>query len=403
MTGAVKLTPATARELAPGKTLRDHEVKGLQLKAYKGGKSWLLYYRTREGVERRPKLGSFPEMPLSSAREAAKDLKARVARGEDPSADWSRARAEPTVNDLCDKWLERKKGQQADNTHHENTLLIDCHIRPGLGSMRVSKVTLSVVDDFLKDVLNRKYVKPERLERDAKHGLTTAPGAANHVRTLLRTLFNFALENGWEVQRINGQPKNPVAKSAIQHIAKRKRLAEPHELTAILSELGRLEAEYPAHVAAIWTLFFSGGRVGEIEQAKTSQLSKGHLTLERHKTYKHIDDKKVHIPAFVRQMIEKLPVTKGDRLFGEIALKRIWDDIRTKAGCPDLQMRDARRTFASYALKAGFTLDAFGKLLGHTETRTTSGYSWLIEGDGESMVEKIAETMLSAVNASPPV
>lgn len=394
-----KLTPATARDLTFGETLRDHEVIGLRLCANKTSKSWELYYRTRAGIERRPKLGSFPEMSLARARDAAKAIKDRVAIGEDPGAEWQAARAAPTVNELCNQFLnEWGPKHQSKRTLHENELLIERHIRPGLGSKKVADVTRKDVDTFLENVLNRKYVPAERV---AKDGHASVPSAANHVRSLLRHLFNLAHEDfGYAIQKVDGAPLNPVTKTVRQPSEPRQRLAQPAELCAILTGLGALEATKPAHAAALWTLIFCGGRVGEVEHATKEQYDGSALVLQKHKTFKKIGTKRVRLPAFICEMVDRLDA-KGDRLFGDIALKRVWNDIRVKAGCPDLQMRDARRTFASYALRCGYGLDAIGKLLHHTNIRTTGGYSWLTEEGGDEMIERIAQTMLQHGGALP--
>lgn len=397
------MTPAQARDFRGPGILRDDEVVGLQLIVSNAGKKrWFYYHRVRSGKERRPKLGNFPAMSLGEARRAAKDIAEKVAKGEDPSAAWQAERAAPTVAELCDKYLnEWGPKHNSSRTLKENRHLIECHIRPGLGRYKVAEVTREDVDSFLDDVLNRRYVDAARRERD---GIEQAPSAANHVRTLLRHLFNLARDDfRWSIQKVDGESINPVRKTVKQHIEQRQRLAEPAELRAILTLLGEHEDEWPAHVAAIWTLFFSGGRVGEIEKAAKAALDGNRIVLKKHKTFKKIGTKPVRLPSFIVEMIGKLDV-EGDRLFGEIALKRFWGLIREKAGCPDLQMRDARRTFASYALQCGFTLDAIGKLLGHTNIRTTGGYTWLVEelsGERNEMVERIAAEMLSTLKPSP--
>ncbi len=391
----LQLTPATAKELPPGKSLRDHEVKGLQLIAGTQGKSWHLYYRTREGKERRPKIGSWPEMPLSRARAVAKDLKERIAAGEDPSAAWKQERDAPTVADLCDRYLsEWAPRHNTPRTLKEKQLLIDCHIKPGLGNRKVAEVTRAMVDRFLDDVLNRRYIPAERKAQDR---VAKAPGAANHVRTLLAHLFSLARSDfGMAIQKIDGESVNPVHKTVRHRIDKRKRRAEPTELAALLQELDRLEPDYPVHVACLWTLFFTGGRVSEVLHAKKSQLRGDTLVLSEHKTMKHIGEKTVQLPGIVVERLAKLDV-KGERLFGDIALKSIWKQIRVAANCPGLQLRDARRTFASYALSgAGLGLDVTGKLLGHTDPRTTSGYAYLLDNHSRQMVDNIAETMIAA-------
>lgn len=172
---AVKLTPATARDTPAPAVLRDHEVSGLQLRVRPTGRVWHLWYRTRAGTERRPKLGNFPEMSLARARELAKDLKEKIARGEDPSQQWADARNAPTVAELCDRYLSEWAPRHKEPASvEEDRKLIVAHVKPGLGSARVADVDKPAVERFLGDVKDRRYT------RDTG-GRSTAPGAANQI------------------------------------------------------------------------------------------------------------------------------------------------------------------------------------------------------------------------------
>jgi Arm DNA-binding domain len=86
-------------------------------------KSWQFYYRTRQGLQRRPTIGRFPQMSLSEAREMAKALDRRVSLGEDPSAEWQEAREAPTVADLAKKYLDgHAKKKNSERWAHEAEL-----------------------------------------------------------------------------------------------------------------------------------------------------------------------------------------------------------------------------------------------------------------------------------------
>ena len=55
-----------------GDELVDDDVRGLQLRVQKRRKTFLLYYRTKSGQRRRPKLGDFPSMTLRRGRRAGR-------------------------------------------------------------------------------------------------------------------------------------------------------------------------------------------------------------------------------------------------------------------------------------------------------------------------------------------
>lgn len=389
----VKLTPATARDTPAPAVLRDHEVSGLQLRVKTTGRVWFLWYRTRAGVERRPKLGSFPEMSLARAREVARDLKEQIARGEDPSQRWAEQRAAPTVAELCDRylaeWAPRHKEPQSVD---EDRKLIDAHVKPGLGSVRVAELDKPAVERFLDDVRARRYTRQSG-------GRGTAPGAANHVRALLSKMMNLAITDyGWR-SHADG---NPVKGTVKFQLPKRRRKAEPDELRRVMAAIETLEAEYPYHAAALVCLFVTGLRPGEVLGARWEDFDGARLVFRTHKTSRYIGDKVVPLPAEMLERIAKFQRGRHDaRLFGRIDLRWTWERVRAAAECPDLQMRDARRTFASYALSAGLTLDQIGDLFGHTTTATTRGYSWLLTGARESVAERAAERILAEASSEP--
>lgn len=70
-----------------------------------------------------------------------------------------------------------------------------------------------------------------------------------------------------------------------------------------------------------------------------------------------------------------------------------WDILRKEAGCPDLRLHDLRRTFASAALTAGYSLNQIGELLGHASPQTMAGYAYLMPQPAALAVEAIANKL----------
>ncbi|MDX2263416.1 MAG: hypothetical protein NW215_00390 [Hyphomicrobiales bacterium] len=65
------------------------------------------------------------------------------------------------------------------------------------------------------------------------------------------------------------------------------------------------------------------------------------------------------------------------------------EKIRTLANCPDLQLRDARRTFESVTNSAGKSLEDVSRMLHHTSATTTRRYAFLFD---EVQKVHVAET-----------
>lgn len=129
------------RSLAEGKTLKDNLVTGLHVRSRRTKKTWFLYYRTKAGAERRPKLGEYPTLSIAEARRVAKELLTQVALGKDPSAAWQADREAPTMDDLWKRyWTEyapRKKSRQEDHR------LWATFIAPSLSNLRVDEVSIA--------------------------------------------------------------------------------------------------------------------------------------------------------------------------------------------------------------------------------------------------------------------
>lgn len=86
--------------------------------------------------------------------------------------------------------------------------------------------------------------------------------------------------------------------------------------------------------------------------------------------------------------------------YTENAIRRIWDDIRTKAGISkSLRLYDAtRHSFASQLVNTGSALYKVSKLRGHTNTKTTERYA---HANIESLRTDLQKLSLTVTRLSP--
>ena len=96
----MKLTSAAIDKAPVGATLKDSTVPGLECRIFERRKSFYLYYRTKSGKQRRPKIGDLGVLTIPQARQIARDMLVEVAAGGDPQAERRQARGEPTVKEL---------------------------------------------------------------------------------------------------------------------------------------------------------------------------------------------------------------------------------------------------------------------------------------------------------------
>src|SRR5690606_25493489 len=81
----------------------DEKQSGLALKVTPAGRYvFLCYYRTPDGVQRKPKLGDWPTMTVATARRMAAEFRLKAAQGNDPSAARQEARQVPTLRQFWD-------------------------------------------------------------------------------------------------------------------------------------------------------------------------------------------------------------------------------------------------------------------------------------------------------------
>ena len=92
----VRLTKRTvdaAKPAAREYVLWDTDIKGFGLKVTPAGrKSYLLKYRTKAGIARKPAIGAHGTITAELARGIARDWAAEIAKGRDPSSDRRDAR-----------------------------------------------------------------------------------------------------------------------------------------------------------------------------------------------------------------------------------------------------------------------------------------------------------------------
>ena len=215
--------------------------------------------------------------------------------------------------------------------------------------------------------------------RDWHQSFEETPYAGNRNLEVLSRMFRFAEEE--ELRAINS---NPCVLVKAFREKSRKRFATPEEIKVLGRILIRESAAHPQAVGFIYTLMFSGSRPSAIERAEWSQLVRiehegqryGVLTFEGKSTHQTGQDEVVIIPTRVLEIIDSLPKLSS-RIFNCKMPVKLWNKIRIEAGCPDLRMRDFRRTFSTIGRAAGVTMDDLAGLMNHKSTQTTMSYALL--------------------------
>ena len=367
-----------------GDILWDDKIKGLHLRCLPKRKSFYLAFRTKGGRhQRRPKLGDLGTITLGQARDLAREMLAEVAAGRDPMDERRGRRAALDFDQLADKYLDYirtdPKDRKKPKSIREDEKLLDSHLRGRWGRRSVDSLTQDDVEALHK-------------------AMAATPYQANRALSLLSRMMNLAEK--WHLRPPRSNPCRHVARYPER---KRKRLMTGKEAPAIAAELAKREAEYPACVLFIYLLVLTGARPDEIARAKWTDIRDGAIVLTEHKTDGHMEERIIFLPPQAVALLERLPRTSGT-ITGIKSPRWLWEEVREAAGCPDLRLYDLRRTFASAALRAGYTLDQIGELLGHQSGTTTKRYAWLLEesrAEAATATSRVLDGMLTKQLPAP--
>jgi integrase len=389
------LTNTALGALRAPDVLWDTLVPGLHVRARGLSKAYFLYFRTKAGVERRPKLGDTTVLSIAQARDNARAMLAAVAEGRDPMAERTKAKSEPTMDEA---WAEVEAnvyncGKAWDR---EAKRLYELHASPKIGGVRVRALSVTEV-------------------RAMHVGMKATPFEANRTLAVVSKICSYGEGGGVEWRAPGSNPCQAVARYPEP---KRTRFAKPFELPKLRALLDR-EAETPARrpaVAFIWLLAFSGARPSEIERALPSMLERvdvkdvgrcGVLRIPEGKTG-HRD---VFLPPQAMRVIDTLPAAglplrdrhrrvQAMTITGLRMPRALWSRVRAEAGCPDLWARDWRRTFATVGFSGGENKHTVSDLLGHASVQTTNIYALLMQDPALAASARIA-TRMEALLATP--
>jgi hypothetical protein len=126
-----------------------------------GARTWALQYRVKSTSRQREiSIGDAASWPINKAWERGHELRRVVDSGGDPLGDLESKRAEPTVAELIERFLEEALPSRAPRTQIEYKSMLQRRVLPALGRLKVAVVTR---DDIER--LHRKITAEGKLRR----------------------------------------------------------------------------------------------------------------------------------------------------------------------------------------------------------------------------------------------
>jgi integrase len=359
----------------------------------RGARIYILKYRAGR-AQRWLVLGRHGDVTTDEARIKATKLRGAIANGEDPAFARDERAAEPTVDELADRFLkEYAQPHKKPRSLEEDRRNLEKHVRPAIGRMKAGDVTRQ---DLLK----------------LHHKMRATPGAANRVMALCSKMFGLAEE--WGIRSAESNPCRHIKKFA-EHA--RDRFLSADELQRLGKALNEAALdEHPNGIGIIRLLLLTGCRLSEILTLEWSHVDfeRGCLRLPDSKT----GAKVVHLGTAALDLLASLPRYARPFVFPAVrrasgaprsrrvglghfvGIQRVWQRVRARAGLDAVRIHDLRHTFASWSVIGGASLHITGALLGHRQTATTARYAHLAADPMREAASRVAGTLATALVGS---
>lgn len=225
--------------------LRDATLAGFLCKiAPSGRKTFMLQYRTMEGIRRKPAIGAYGEITADQARAIAQKWMAEVKAGGDPLLSKQKRREVHTLKELFSEFMERHVAQRCrPRTYETYGRCVRKHVIPTLGHVKIDTIAKEAMVELIA-------------------GFARQPALGNVIMTCLKKMFNFAeywgyLEKG----------KNPCKGIKRYPIKDPTRLLLDDEVSRIFRYLDHAECnelEYKCCILAVRLQFAFSARISEI-------------------------------------------------------------------------------------------------------------------------------------------
>ena len=369
-------TPAEGREV-----WYDSKTPGLCLRKTHTGAASFYLYRWHAGRPVKIRLGTYPDLSLVSARDAAATALGDFAKGAEPSVTRTKSGARLTLGDLWAHYLDQH-AKPRKRTWHVDEQRFNRHLTQWEHRRLVAISTAEV-----QTLHNRIGKRSGRYE-------------ANRLRALLHTMYSVARRH------LDYRGDNPVANVQRFKEESRERYLHGDELPKFFQALDTLREQSPTAADAIAVALWTGARRGNVLTMRWAELAldRATWTIPGDK-FKNGRAMTVHLPGPALDILRRRQtdangaewVFPGRRHGKPLSdPTRPWKAILAKAGLSDLRLHDLRRTMGSWQAATGASLAVIGKSLGHLNQGTTAVYARLDLNPVRQSVDRAADAMLTA-------
>lgn len=308
------------------------------------------------------------------------------------------------LSDLSARYFAAQKHEVRESTYAKNLGIFRTHVEPYLGSVRIDKLTVNVLEDW-KAAINEK-------------GLSFS--MKKNIYSVLRAMLNYAV-------RIDLLPKNPLhrvgnfkdayeKKEALQYYTAEQFQKFIAEAYTDAQETGDMR-----YFTFFSTLFYTGARKGEANALSWSDLDGDILHIGKNVVQKlkgedritppknKSSDRTLQVPAPLMQVFElqkawqkkndiysrHAKICGGTQSLRDTTIEKKNQQYAEKAGLPKIRIHDFRHSHASLLANEGINIQEIARRLGHSKIEMTwNTYSHLYPREEERAVKLLNQIPL---------
>lgn len=369
--------------------LRDAALRGFAVRITPGSKTFILE-KEIHGRVRRITVGRYGPMTVEQARELAQKRMVEINEGRDPAQERQQRRQAPTFGDLEQMYLARhailKKSIKND------LAILNHHLAPWR-----SRKLMTITREEIARLHSKIGTEPSSVIRPGRPVQRAMPRTANALLTLLRSMFNLAMDWG-----LLPPGPNPCVRIKKFPEVSRDRFVKPDELPRLWKALNA-EKNVFVRVAFLVSLL-TGARRDEVLTMQWTDLDI-QQSLWSIPTTKAGRPHVIPIPVPVMKELTRLPrLANNPYVFvgrwgkGHLVnITKPWTRIKQVAGLHDVRIHDLRRTLGSWLVAQGHSLPLIGKTLNHSNMSTTQVYARLQVDAVRAALDANAQKMLTVV------
>jgi integrase len=361
---------------------RDRKTRGFSVAVYASGAKTFVLYRKVQGRPERILIGKWPDMPVEEARKKADEMNGDIAKGKNPAEERRQTRLEGTFGNLWDRYLQlhakpnkQPRSVAEDEANYKNHL-------SGWATRHLSTIT-------------RRDVQRLHASLHESSGVY----AANRSLALLNTMFNKAVQWGW-------QGANPCRGVKKFHEESRERFLTQDEMPRFLVALAEEPSEDFRNF--IFLSLLTGARRGNMLAMRFEEIDFAGAVWRIPRTKGNKPQSIPLVEPALKILRARRETVNSEWVFPSsvVAGKHVrdfrkpWVQLLVRAKIANLRLHDVRRTLGSWLAKSGVAMPVIKAALGHADITTTAIYTRGEDADVRRALEITAQKMLATGEAN---